>query len=472
MKAKPRILVVDDDPLVRHSCRRILDHDYDVKLTETGREGLALLAGESFDLALVDLKLPDISGMDILSKAPDCFAQTPIVIITGYSTISSAVEAIKRGACDYLAKPFSPDELKAAVEKAFRRRRLLGDYRKLQEALTDRYRVSRLIGRSPAMKRVFSLIQQVAGTDTTVLLTGQSGTGKELVAQAIHFSSPRKDERFVTVDCGAIAPGLIAGELFGHVRGAFSGAVADRDGLIQAADGGTLFLDEISNLPLDLQATLLRAIESNEVRAVGSADSATVDVRYIAATNSDLRALVEAGRFREDLFYRFNVFPLDLPALRERREDIPLLARHFLSIFCAKTHKEVEDFTPEAIDALMQYDWPGNVRELSNVVERLVILCDGGRIGRAHLRESMDVSMPVTSVPQTAYELNELKKKLRDKAIVEVEKAFLLAALRRNDHNVTRAADQTGMQRSNFQALLKKHALRIRDIAARNGGHE
>jgi len=248
--------------------------------------------------------------------------------------------------------------------------------------------------------------------------------------------------------------------------------VADRDGLIQAADGGTLFLDEISNLPLDLQATLLRAIESREVRPVGSTDSVTVDVRYIAATNTDLRSLAEAGRFREDLFYRFNVFPLNLPALRERREDIPLLARHFLSVFCARIHKHVEDFTPEAIEALMQYDWPGNVRELSNVVERLVILCDGGRIGRAHLRESMNVSAPVASVPQTAGELNELKKKLRHNAIVEIEKAFLLAALRRNDYNVTRAAHQTGMQRSNFQGLLKKHALRIRDITARNSRHE
>ena len=472
MKTKPRILVVDDDPLVRRSCQRILDQDYDVKLTESGREGLELLAGKSFDLALVDLKLPDASGMDILSRAPDDFPQTPIIMITGYSTIKNAVEAIKKGAFDYLAKPFNPDELEVAVEKAFRERRLLMDYRRLQEALADHYRVSRLIGQSAAMKRVFSLIEQVAQTDTTVLLTGESGTGKELVAQAIHFSSPRKDGRFVALDCGAITPSLIASELFGHVRGAFSGAVADHDGLIQAANGGTLLLDEISNLSIDLQATLLRVIESREVRAVGSSDSVRADVRYIAATNRDLRALAETGEFREDLFYRFNVFPIKLPPLRERREDISTLARHFLSVFCAKTHKHIEDFTPEAIDVLMQYDWPGNVRELSNIVERLVILCDGGRIGKGHIRESMNVSMSVAAVPQTGDELNELKKKLRDKAIVEVEKSFLLEALRRNDYNVTKAANQTGMQRSNFQALLKKHDLRIRDIAARNGGHE
>jgi len=472
MKTKPRILVVDDDPLVRRSCWRILGRDYDVKLTESGREGLALLAGESFDLALVDLKLPDVSGMDILSRAPDDFPQTPIIMITGYSTIKSAVDAIKKGALDYLAKPFTPEELEAAVEKAFRQRHLLTDYRRLQEALADRYQLSRFIGQSPAMKQVFCLIEQVAQTDTTVLLTGESGTGKELVAQAIHFSSPRKGGHFVAVDCGAITPSLIASELFGHVRGAFSGAVADHDGLIQAADGGTVLLDEISNLPLGLQATLLRAIESHEVRAVGSSDSVKVDVRYVASTNRDLRTLVEAGEFREDLFYRFNVFPINLPALRDRRQDIPLLARHFLSIFCAKTHKHIEDFTPEAIDVLMQYDWPGNVRELSNVVERLVILCDGERIGRGHLRESMNVSAPTAATAQTVDELNDLKKKLRDEAVGEAEKAFLLAALRRNDYNVTKAARQTGMQRPNFQALLKKQHLRIRDIAERNSGRQ
>lgn len=469
MKTRPRILVVDDDALVRQSCERILGRDYDVKLAQNGREGLALLQGEPFDLALVDLKLPDITGMDILNCTTDSFPETPIIMITGYSTIKSAVEAIKMGAFDYLAKPFNPDELEAAAEKALRERRLLSDYRELREAVADRYRVSRLVGDSPAMDRVLALIEQVAQTDTTVLLTGESGTGKELVARAIHFSSLRKDGRFVAVDCGAIAPSLIASELFGHVRGAFSGAVADHDGLIQAANGGTLLLDEVSNLPLDLQPTLLRAIEACEVRAVGASDSVKTDARYIVATNRDLQALVAAGKFREDLFYRLNVFPIDLPALRDRREDIPLLARHFLSTFSARMHKRIEDFTLEAIDALMQYDWPGNVRELSNVVERLVILCNAGQIGQAHLYESLTASVLGTAVARTADELNELKKRLRDEAVAEAERAFLVAALRRNDYNATRAANDTGMQRPNFQAMLKKHGLRIRDIAARKG---
>ena len=469
MSKKVRVLVVDDDPVVLRSCERILEQDYDVRLADTGREGLSLLTGESFDLALVDLKLPDISGMEILHQAPDRFPDVPIIIITGYSTIKSAVEAIKLGAFDYVAKPFTPDEIEAGVEKALRRRRLLRDYRELREALSDRYRMSRLIGESAAMKHVLSLIEQVAKTDSTVLITGESGTGKDLVARAIHFSSARKDARFVALDCGAIAPPLIVSELFGHVRGAFTGATADRDGLIRHAHRGTLFLDEISNLPLELQATLLRTIETREVRAVGAPAPVKVDVRYIAASNRNLHALVREGRFRDDLFYRLNVFPIHLSPLRERRDDIPALAHHFLAEFSTRMHKRVDDFTPEALNALVEYDWPGNVRELSNVVERLVILCGEGRVGQAHVRESLTVSEPRTAIPATVTELNDLKKQLRDQAAAEIEKAFLLEALRRNDHNVTRAAAQTGMQRSNFQALLKKHGLRIKDIIGREG---
>ena len=370
------------------------------------------------------------------------------------------------GAFDYLAKPFTPDELEAAIEKLLRQYRLLTDYRSLQDTLQHRYQVSRLVGESPAMKRVFSLIVQSAKTDSTVLITGESGTGKELVARAVHYSSSRKDARFVAVDCGAISPNLIASELFGHVRGAFTGATADRQGLIQAAEGGTFFLDEISNLPLDLQANLLRVIENREVRLVGASEPLKTDVRYIAATNHDLQILVTKGQFREDLYYRLNVFPIHLAPLRERREDIPLLARQFLALFSARMHKRIDDFTPEAINFLTQYEWPGNVRELSNVIERQVILCNENRLGLAHLNQSMSVSSAFSSVPQSVVELNEVKKKLRDQAVADIEKAFLLEALRRNDYNVSKAAAQTGMQRSNFQALLKKYGLRIRDIAA------
>jgi len=473
MDPKARILVIDDDPIVRRSCERVLGEAHDVTLVESGREGLELLSEQTFHVALVDLKLPDIPGMDILRQAPDHFPDVPVIIITGYSTIKSAVEAIKMGAFDYIAKPFTPQELGAAVEKALRQRRLLSDYRALQDALEDRFRLRRLIGESPAMQRVLALVQQVAATESTVLITGESGTGKELVARAIHFSGPRRDGRFVALDCGAIAPGLIASELFGHLRGAYTGATSDEGGLIHAASAGTLFLDEICNLPLELQAALLRAIEDREVRPVGSATPVPVDARFIAATNRDLAALADEGRFRHDLFYRLNVFPIRLPPLRERREDIPLLARHFLALFAARMHKSIEGFTPEALNALTQYDWPGNVRELSNVVERVVIRASDPRVGRARLCESMaGPAVAAAAVPRTAAELNEMKKEARAQAIAELERAFLLDALRRNAYNVTRAADATGMQRSNFQALLRKHGLRIRDIAAQGDGGE
>ena len=466
MNKKSRILVIDDDFIVRQSCARILEQDYEVHLAEDGQNGLAALAAESFHLVLLDLKLPDMNGVDILRQGPDNFPDVPVIIITGYPSIKSAVEAIKIGAFDYITKPFEPEVLLAAVEKALRQRRLLSDYRAMQEALLDRYHVTRLVGESPAMKQVFFRIAQSAQTDSTVLITGESGTGKELVARAVHYTGLRKKMRFAAVDCGAIAPSLIASELFGHVKGSFTGAASDHQGLIQAADGGTLFLDEISNLPLELQANLLRVIENREVRPVGAAESFTIDVRFIAATNENLQNLVNQGKFREDLFYRLNVFPIHIAPLRERREDIPILAQQLLAMFATRMHKHIEDFTAEALNILTQYDWPGNVRELSNVVERLVILCNETRLGRAHLSESMAISTSLPSIPKTVTELNEAKKEIREQAVSDIEKEFLLEALRRNEYNVSKAAQQTGMQRTNFQALLKKYNLRIKDIAA------
>lgn len=466
MTASRRILVVDDDPIVQRSCERILSESYAVEIAPTGKEGLERLSSGRYDLALVDLKLPDVSGLDILREAPNRFPDVPIVIITGYSTIKSAVEAVKLGAFDYVAKPFTPDEIESVVAKGLARRSLLEERRELQEALSGRYDISQIIGDSPAMRHVKDLIAQVARTDSTVLITGESGTGKDLVARAIHYSSPRREGRFVAVDCGAIAPTLLASELFGYVRGAFTGAEDNKPGLIRSAHGGTLFLDEVSNLPLELQPVLLRTIETREVRPVGAAEAVRVDVRYIAATNRDLAELVAKGKFREDLYYRLNVFPIHIPPLRERREDIPLLARHFLAKFAGTMHSRVEEFTPEAIDALCEYDWPGNVRELSNVIERLVIRSEQTRVGHVHVKESLPPARRPSEVPRTAAELNDLKKRLREEAAAAVEKAFLLEALRRNDYNVTRAAADTGMQRPNFQALLRKHGLRIRDILA------
>jgi DNA-binding NtrC family response regulator len=469
MSARPRILVIDDDPIVRRSCERILAANYEVRMAENGRKGLDHLVREQFHVALVDLKLPDIAGTDILAEAPDHFPEVPIIIITGYSTIKSAVETIKMGAFDYLAKPFTPDELLAAVEKALRQRRLLSEYRALQLAAQGSFRLSWVCTESELMQQVLARVRQVAQADTTVLITGESGTGKELIARAIHFLGPRKDARFVAVDCGAIAPSLIASELFGHVAGAFTGATAANPGLIQTAAGGTLFLDEISNLPLDLQATLLRAIEERCVRPVGAPDAIPVNVRFIAATNRDLATLVAEGAFRSDLFYRLNVFPIHIPPLRERKADIPHLARHFLAQHAAKFQKVIDDFTPDAMALLIAHDWPGNVRELSNVIERIVVQCTQSRVGHAHVRETIPAPPAETPVAKTAAELYQLKGKLRDDAAAGAERAFLLDALRRNDFNASRAADDVGMQRTHFQTLLRKHNLRLRDLAAGGG---
>jgi DNA-binding NtrC family response regulator len=462
-KKRYRLLVIDDDPMVLKSCRRILEADYDLRFAETGTEGLGLLESEPFDLALLDLKLPDFDGMDILRGAPDRFAGVPIVIITGYSTVKGAVEAVKLGAVDYVAKPFTPEELQTAVSKALQRRRSLEELHDLRRSDAGR-RLSPLIGESPAIRQALSLVSQVARTESTVLLTGESGTGKELFARAIHLASARKGERFVAVDCGAIPATLIASELFGHVKGAFTGASTERSGLIQSAKGGTLFLDEIGNLSFEMQASLLRVIEAREVRPVGSTRSQPIDIRLIAATNRDLESLVEQGVFRHDLYYRLNVFPIKLPPLRERREDVAPLCSHFLALHSARIHKRIEDFTAGALELLSRYDWPGNVRELSNVVERLAILSTANVIGLKDLKGVLSFDSAPEATPATVEQLNQARRRARSRAVEQLEKAFLLEALQNSDYNVTRAAQRTGMQRSHLQSLMKKYGLRIKDL--------
>ena len=470
MPTRSRILVVDDDEMVVESCRRVLEPTHTLDGRGDAQAGLAALETESFDCVLLDLMLPGMSGMEALRRAKDACPDIPVVMITGYASVGTAVEAVKHGAFDYLAKPFTPEELSGAVEKAIRQRRLLQDYRRLQGSVGEQYHVSRLLGESQGMRRVFSLIEQVAATDTTVLVSGETGVGKDMVARAVHFSSPREVARFVAVDCGAVPASLIGSELFGHERGAFTGADANREGLIQAAEGGTLFLDEIGNLPMDCQATLLRALEDREVRPVGASKFEKVNVRFVAATNQDLQELVASGDFRRDLFYRLNVFPIHIPPLRERREDIPLLARHFLSLHAAKMHRDPAEFSEEALGLLAHYDWPGNVRELSNIVERLAILSSGSEISAAAMRDCLAVTASAQErgespeTPRTTEELNIARRKARDEAAAEVEKRFLLEALHTHDFNVTRASEAVAMQRTNFQALLRKHNLRIRDL--------
>jgi DNA-binding NtrC family response regulator len=468
MSSKAKVLVIDDEQIVLKSCTRILSAEgYDVQIVQTGAEGLRKLADEKFDVVLTDLKMPDMSGMEVLEKVLESYPDMIVIMITGYSTVQTAVDAMKMGAYDYVPKPFTPEELVEAVGKALDKKKQAEEsvYLRVKESEV-RDGLHNLMGKSERMQEVYRMIKRVAPTNATVLIYGESGTGKELVARAIHYDSERKSRRFIAADCSTLPPTILESELFGHVRGSFTGATDTRPGLFEIADGGTLFLDEIGNTNLEVQGKLLRVLEEKEFKPVGSSEIRHVDVRFIAATNRDLKAMVSEGNFREDLFYRLNVFPMTVPPLRERREDIPLLACYFLDELSRESNKDIKGFSADAMELLMRYHWPGNVRELKNVIERLVIMSDEDLLGKKHLRGTMEVSgiNIQEDVPRTRDELKEAKKRIRQEASEEVEKAFIIQALSRNDWNVTRAAQDTGMQRPNFQALMRKHGIKLKDI--------
>ncbi len=468
MSSKAKVLVIDDEQIVLKSCTRILSGErYDVQTVQTGAEGLRRLADEKFDVVLTDLKMPDMSGMEVLEKVLESYPDMIVIMITGYSTVQTAVEAMKMGAYDYVPKPFTPEELVEAVDKALDKKKQAEEsvYLRVKESEV-RDGLHNLMGKSERMQEIYRMIKRVAPTNATVLIYGESGTGKELVARAIHYDSERKSRRFIAADCSTLPPTILESELFGHVRGSFTGATDTRPGLFEIADGGTLFLDEIGNTNLEVQGKLLRVLEEKEFKPVGSSEIRHVDVRFVAATNKDLKAMVSEGNFREDLFYRLNVFPMSVPPLRERREDIPLLACYFLDELSRESNKDIKGFSADAMELLMSYHWPGNVRELKNVIERLVIMSDEDLLGKKHLRGTMEVSgiNIQEDVPRTREELKEAKKRIRQEASEEVEKAFIIQALSRNDWNVTRAAQDTGMQRPNFQALMRKHGIKLKDI--------
>lgn len=461
-----RILVVDDEEIVVRSCLRILAAEtYEVESAQSGLEALRKIEGGPFDVLILDIMMPQMDGLELLQRVKETHPDIDVIMVTGLSQIETAVRSMKLGAFDYLPKPFDPDELKHIVARALERRQLLQENLNLRSELTSKYRFENIVGTSQAMQKVFSLVAKCAPTNSTVLITGESGTGKELIARAIHFNSLRKDKTFVAVDCNSLSETLLESELFGHTKGSFTGAVANKRGMFEIADGGTLFLDEVSNISLSTQAKLLRVIQEREFRAVGDTRTQTTNIRLIAATNKDLKVMVAEGRFREDLFYRINIFPIQLPPLRERREDIPALAFHFLKIFGAELEKESIEFSEGAMSALVNYDWPGNVRELENTVHRAMILTNDKIIRQAHLTNIIDM-MPRLDleVPRTSDELKRVKKAAREKSVENIEKLFVLEALKRNAWNVTNSAEETGMLRANFQALMKKHDIRIRGI--------
>jgi DNA-binding NtrC family response regulator len=447
------ILIIDDEEIIRTSCERILKPEgYAVRTAKSGTEGLQALDFSSFDLVLTDLKLPDIDGIEVLVRIREKWPDTRVIIMTGYGTVQSAVRAMKAGVFDYIEKPFSPEDLLALVKRALERKGLSA---RGGEIVASHYELGNIVGVSQAMQRVFQLIAKVAVTGSTVLITGESGTGKELVAKAIHFNSPRKEQPFIIVDCNAIPETLIESELFGHARGAFTGAFEKKKGLLEMAAGGTIFFDEIGNLGLSTQAKLLRVLQEKEFRPVGEKKTIQADIRFVSATNKDLKMMTRDGTFREDFFYRLNIFPIHIPPLRERREDIPALADHFLGKHSLEIGKDVTHISAEAMRMLFLYDWPGNARQLENIIQRAIIMCPGKTLRPEHF-SSLEIPA-VEEVPKTVDELKEKKKDLRLKSVEGIEKSFLMEALRRNAWNISKAASDVGMQRPNFHALMKKY---------------
>ena len=461
----PKILVVDDEMIVCESCQRILEEEgYEVEIALSGKEAFEKMKAHPFDIVITDLKMPGIGGMEILKTFRKEYPDSIIIMITGFSTVETAVEAMKLGAFDYIPKPFTPDEVSIVVKKAIEKKSLMLENIYLRQELQEKYGFHNIVGKSKKMQEIYRIIAKVAMTDSTVLITGQSGTGKELIARAIHFNSPRREKQFVPVDCAVLSENLLESELFGHVRGSFTGAVTTKPGLFEVADGGTVFLDEVGNISLSIQAKLLRVLQEREFTPVGGTKAKKVDIRLIAATNKDLEKMIKEEVFREDLYYRLNIVPLYLPALKERQEDIPLLAVHFLKKYAEEMGKAIKGFTPEAMERLMRYPWPGNVRELENVVERTVVMIDDEMIRVEHLilPGQQEKEILENQIPMTSGELKEIKKQVREKAVEEIERAFILSALERHQWNVTRAAEEVGMLRPNFQALMRKYNLRAR----------
>jgi DNA-binding NtrC family response regulator len=465
---KSNVLVVDDEAVIREGLRRILEIEgFSVETSSSGNLALERLQDKDFDLVITDLKMPGMSGMEVLKTIKVLQPEVPVIIITGFSTVDTAVEAMKNGAFDYISKPFTPEQINEKIKKALAQRAVLLENVFIKKELNTHQGFDRFVGESREMQKVYRRIIQVAPTDSTVLITGESGTGKELVARAIHNNSKRRDHPFVAVDCTSLAENLLESELFGHVKGSFTGAIQTKTGLFKVADGGTLFLDEVSNISLTTQAKLLRVLQERVVTPIGGTQPVPIDIRLVAATNRSLRGLVQEGFFREDLFFRLNIIPVDLPPLRERKGDLPLLIRFFIRKFAEEMAKDIRGLAPDALSLLEEHHFPGNVRELENIIERAIVLAEGGMLQMEDLEMGDDghaepVHFGEQHVPQNVEELKETKRQIRERAIEPVEKAFVLSALKRNNWNVTRAAEETGMLRPNFQALLKKLGISIR----------
>lgn len=460
------VLVIDDEEIMREVLEALLTQEgYEVSLAAGGAEGLELARATPFDAAIVDVMMPAMDGMTVLDELKKVDEEMAVVMITAFASVDTAVAAMKRGAFDYITKPFKNDEVLVVLRNAVERRRLETENRVLRQNIQERYhKFDNIIGRGPRMRQVFDLIIQAAPSRSTILIQGESGTGKELVARALHTHSARADRAFVTVNSGNLPPDLLESNLFGHVKGAFTGAMYPKKGLFEVADRGSIFFDEIGNIPLETQPKLLRVIQEREFMRLGGVDTIKVDVRIIAATNVDLLRMVEEGRFREDLYYRLHVITIPLPALRERREDIPLLVQHFLQKYGEENGKTGLEILPEALDLLVDYEWPGNVRELENVIERAVVLSPGSRIGADLIPEQMRrrsmFQVPEIVVPPEGISLREV--------VTDFEKRLIESTLESADGVQKRAAELLHIKPTTLNEMIKRYDIKLR--RKRNNG--
>jgi two-component system response regulator PilR (NtrC family) len=451
------VLVIDDEPVVVDVLRQLLSKQgHEVHVAGDAAGGRQLLEQREWDAVLLDVMLPDADGMDLLRWIRERHPDVAVVMITAFGTVESAVRAMKAGAFHYVTKPFKNDEVRHLVARAIQTTCLRAENKDLRRALEERFRFEKIIGKAHAMHEVFSFIEQVAPSRSTVLILGESGTGKELVAQAIHRRSPRRDKPFIVVNSSSIPTDLLEDNLFGHVRGAFTGAAGDRRGLFEAANGGTIMFDEVTTIGTDVQAKLLRVIQHKEFIPIGSVKPRTVDVRILAATNEDVKTLVETGAFREDLYYRLNVLSITVPPLRRRLEDLPLLVAHFLAKFNAENDKQIESIEVGAMEKLLDYHWPGNVRELENVIERGVVLAQGGQIELSSLPKDLEAG---AGVPAAAAALPE-GVGLYD-AVARYERQLIESALRRAGGVQKQAAKILGLKPTTLNEKIKRLGIRV-----------
>ena len=460
MNDKPVILIVEDEKNTREGLEKALNLNYQAILADNGERALQILAEKPVDILLTDLRMPGMDGLALVRRAIAHESQPVCIVLTAFGSIESAVEAMKAGAYDFLTKPLNLDQLEIVIQRALRSRRLEDENRSLRTQLDRRFGLEAIIGRTPPMEELFELIRQIAPTRATALIQGESGTGKELVAHAIHGLSPRARSPFIAVHCAALSQNLLESELFGHEKGSFTGAVERRRGRFELAEGGTLFLDEISEIEPALQVKLLRVLEERKFERVGGQETLEADIRLVTATNNDLAKLVQEGKFRKDLFYRINVLTITLPPLRERRDDIPLLVRHFIDDFARENNRKIEDISSEAMAALVSCNWPGNVRELKNVIERMVVLSHGAKLTHRDLPASLRVNEKTSAKSGGMASAFSIK---------EANRHMIISALETNGGNRTLAAKQLGISRRTLHRKLREFGIKEKQTNAEMG---